>query len=529
MRVTFSWARLTFSGLALFFAALFFPQSQKIDSLNFLLQKANHDTTRVSLLAAICEYIYIQNPDTLIPIGQRIIALADKNYKTAGAKENKAFLSAKGAALNNIGYVFYIKGNTKEAVANWEKSLAIMTKLCSEFAKGDNKCKLQIASNLNNLAAVYNNQGNIPASMEYHHKSLRIREEAGDKEGIAFSLANIGALYSNQKDFTRALDYHLKSLGLREEIKDKRGIAESYTNIGFVYNNLADTSRHRDSLLSLALDYYNRSLVLQEEIADKIGIPISLNNIGAVYFEKGELAFNKKEKANEFYERALDYYNRSRELREKAGDKQGLAYTLNNIGGVYLRLNDYKKAELYCTKGFRLASELNFPLNMREACEKLNKIYAATGRYKEALRFYKLYVSLSDSLMNEEVTKKTTRQQLQYEFDKKERAQLSAREKKDALAAEKLKQQKMIVLFVGACLLLVALFAVFILRSFLQKRNANRLLEEKNLLIEKQKALVEAKQKEILDSIYYARRIQRSLLTPDQYILKNLKRLKKKN
>ena len=38
-------------------------------------------------------------------------------------------------------------------------------------------------------------------------------------------------------------------------------------------------------------------------------------------------------------------------------------------------------------------------------------------------------------------------------------------------------------------------------------------------------ALGEEKQKEILDSIYYARRIQRALITPEFYINKSLNRL----
>ena len=38
----------------------------------------------------------------------------------------------------------------------------------------------------------------------------------------------------------------------------------------------------------------------------------------------------------------------------------------------------------------------------------------------------------------------------------------------------------------------------------------------------------EAKQKEILDSIYYARRIQRALITNETYIKKNLIRLRAK-
>jgi hypothetical protein len=47
-------------------------------------------------------------------------------------------------------------------------------------------------------------------------------------------------------------------------------------------------------------------------------------------------------------------------------------------------------------------------------------------------------------------------------------------------------------------------------------------------LIEKQKRFVEEKQKEILDSIYYARRIQNAILPTEKYIDKTLKRLMKK-
>jgi hypothetical protein len=45
----------------------------------------------------------------------------------------------------------------------------------------------------------------------------------------------------------------------------------------------------------------------------------------------------------------------------------------------------------------------------------------------------------------------------------------------------------------------------------------------------KQKQEVEEKQKEILDSIHYAKRIQTALLTSEYYIEKNLKRLSNEN
>jgi hypothetical protein len=45
-------------------------------------------------------------------------------------------------------------------------------------------------------------------------------------------------------------------------------------------------------------------------------------------------------------------------------------------------------------------------------------------------------------------------------------------------------------------------------------------------VIRKQKKIIEEKQKEILDSIRYARRIQDAMLTSQSYIERNIKRLR---
>lgn len=63
---------------------------------------------------------------------------------------------------------------------------------------------------------------------------------------------------------------------------------------------------------------------------------------------------------------------------------------------------------------------------------------------------------------------------------------------------------------------------VYLISEFVKARQkAERQLAE-------QKRMIEEKQKEILDSIHYAKRIQKSLLTPEQIISKTLARLKKK-
>lgn len=76
-------------------------------------------------------------------------------------------------------------------------------------------------------------------------------------------------------------------------------------------------------------------------------------------------------------------------------------------------------------------------------------------------------------------------------------------------------------------MLLIAVLIFYILRSNVQRKKANKLLFEQKTLIEKQKDLVDEKQKEIIDSIMYAKRIQMSILPNEKYIEKNISRLNK--
>ena len=68
-------------------------------------------------------------------------------------------------------------------------------------------------------------------------------------------------------------------------------------------------------------------------------------------------------------------------------------------------------------------------------------------------------------------------------------------------------------------LALVLLFAMIMFNRF-------RVTRKQKVIIEQQKHLVEEKQKEILDSIVYAKRIQQSLMPTEKYIEKNVSKLK---
>ncbi|MEZ4739994.1 MAG: adenylate/guanylate cyclase domain-containing protein, partial [Flavobacteriales bacterium] len=110
----------------------------------------------------------------------------------------------------------------------------------------------------------------------------------------------------------------------------------------------------------------------------------------------------------------------------------------------------------------------------KEACQCLYGAYKAMGNGKEALRYFEQMVMLKDSVFNEENTKKLTRLEMQYEFDKKEAATRAEQDRKDAIALQELKRQKLVRNgFMGGFAVVLLFAGVFLFQR-------NRINKEKN-------------------------------------------------
>ena len=335
---------------------------QITDSLFNVLKISEQDTARVNTLNAIAYEFANNNPDTSIYFAGEARALAIKlDYKmgianaymtignaltnlgdyekalknsndaltlyeqlqpiTAGTEKTAGttkILKQKAKVFNYIGIIYWRLGNYQEALKNYFASLKVREEI------GD---KLGIALCYNNIGNIYRDQGNFSEALKNHFASLKIKEETGDKQGIANSYNNIGVIYRDQENYPEALKNYFASLKIKEEIGDKQGIARTYNNIGVIYN---DQSNYTD-----ALKNYFASLKIRKEIGDKQGIALTYNNIGIVYRDQGN------------YTDAMKNHFASLKIREEIGDKQGIALSYNNIGMLCMKLKKYKEASQY--------------------------------------------------------------------------------------------------------------------------------------------------------------------------------------
>jgi uncharacterized membrane protein YvbJ len=105
------------------------------------------------------------------------------------------------------------------------------------------------------------------------------------------------------------------------------------------------------------------------------------------------------------------------------------------------------------------------------------------------------------------------------------KAQKAIDDKEAQLQIQKAKEKEKIQMIIAwssvIVLILVIAFAILI-------SNRLKVTRRQKSEIERQKVVIEDKQKEILDSLHYAKRIQNSLLSNEKYIDRILKKLKGK-
>ncbi|HXB38906.1 MAG TPA: tetratricopeptide repeat protein [Bacteroidia bacterium] len=482
------------AAILLFIFITGFAFAQNIDSLKLALKNAKQDTTRCNILGVLSETA----PDgEWEAFNDQLKNLAEQNIAKGRGPKN-FYLQHLALALHNKGYIKEREGDITKALENYHAGFKIQQEINN---------KVGMATSLSNFGKIYYDQGDIPKALEYTHKALKIQEEINDRKGEAYSLNNIGFIYKTQGDAEKALEYCTKSLKIQEEINNRGGIAIQLNNLGYMNEYLGNFPK--------AIGYYQQGLKIQEEINDKKAMAYSLNNLASIY--------NRQGKTSE----ALLYHHKSLKIREEMNDKRAITYSLINIAGILLKQSEINEALPYANKGFKNAKELGFPDQIRDGANILKRIYRKENKDKAALEMYELEILMRDSISNEQNKKVSIKNQLKYEYEKKAAADSIrvAEEKKVTTAQLKQEQTQRYALYCVLCL--VGLFAVFMVNRFRITNKQKKVIEAQKKVVEEQKNIVDEKQKEILDSINYAKRIQTALMPHEKYIARNMYKLRR--
>lgn len=362
--------------------------------------------------------------------------------------KERSYTEAKAIAYDLMGVSHYLRSNYSEALNYYQKSLKIKEEI------GD---KNGISKTISNIGNIYQDQGNYSKALEYYLRSLKIKEEIGDIEGNAYPITNIGTIYKAQEEYTKALDYFQKGLKIMQEIDNKNGIATIFNNIGGIYQVQANYPN--------AIEFYNKSLKISEEIKDKKGAALTFSNIGVLYKEKENLT------------KALEYYHKSLKLKEEIGDKKGIAIIIYSIGYIYIEKRDYTKALQYCNKSLKISQEIGALQEEKYACKCLYQTYKTQGNANKALIYLEKIQIIEDSLNQQETGKKLQQMEFQKQvledsLAREKIIQLEKQKKEEIIQIKKRKNQIQYSLMLMFVLFLAALIAAMTKFSYKPKMAA---------------------------------------------------------
>lgn len=480
--------------------------SSVLDSLTNILESSKEDTNKVIILNALCFESKQVSPEKAIHFAEDALKLSQNLY----------FKNGEAKALFYIGLVYRYSYNFEKSLEYYLQSLKIQKEI------GDKK---EIINSLTRIADIYKIQRNWDKSMEFYISALKLSEEVlanselttnpekqiENKKQVGRIYYLIGHLYKKQNDFDGSLKYFFRALKIYEGVKDEKNIADISMSLGIIFYDRSNNDKSQTFVYKgvhkEAMDYILKARKLYVKNNNNHGIIRADNHLAYISAGQGK------------FERALEYGFAGLKLSQETKNEDMTASLYGTIGDIYYAQENYQKALEYLEICYQGAKAVNNQHYIRDLYLSFASIYSKLNDYKKAFRFHKLYSEMKDTLLNRESSKQIREMSTKYESEKKDKELF----KKDAeIAKQQMETEKQNLQRNGFItgFALVLFLAFFIFRGYRQKHNANHLLEGKNILIEKQKLLVEVKNIKITDSINYAKRIQQAIL-PSQELIKS--------
>lgn len=456
-----------------FLLSIIFPvlvQGQN-DSLKKIILSTRSDTAKFRLCNQYSALLSSSDNKSSIYFASEAEKIALKN------KDKRAQAEAK----NNLAFGLYYSGESDSAIKIFNQSILLAREA------GDSTCVLWA---MNRLGFIYREKGDYAKALMAYNQSLASNVNEKNKPEAANSYLNIGVIYNDQKNYKDALRYEETGLKLYAETGEKARIANSLARIGNTYLDMMDTVK--------AMDHYLRSLDMFTKANNPRGIAVCLNNIANIYKEKKDVP------------KALDYYDRALVIREKIGDKNGVSIICNNVGVLYLSQKDYEKADYYFNKGLQIAIALDYREQMKANYRGLSQTYEALGDYKKALEYFKNYYDINDSLFNAKNSEQINELNAKFDTERNLRAN-------ESLTKENELQNRR-NLFMAAAIALLLMLVIVVWMNATKSKRSNVLLQQQKSEIIQQKKIAEEQHRDIVDSITYAKRIQRAVMPTQEEI-----------
>lgn len=355
----------------------------------------------------------------------------------------------------------------------------------------------------------FSRENDVKKRFDLNLKALKIFESIKDSGGIAQINENIGVSLVEQRRYREAIKYHFMVLQYSSRKKLTGLLISSTMSVADCYSSL----RKVDS----AIYFMKRLEINFPQDASKSSLAIFYSNLGNTYYNLGEVTKNKNDYLN-----SISYATKSKNTCiEYKLDDDDLAYAVGLLAVGYLSLNEFDASEKNYIEAIKIYQRKNMHFELNQMYSEITQLYIKMGEKNKSYNYFFKYDSLSKLIYSEENINSVSSMKTQFETEKKE-SENKLLQAENELSGKTIKQQRIVTYIIIGGLLMTALLAFFIFNGLKKQKKAFVIISKQKEEVHRQKEIIEEHQKETIDSINYAKRIQYALLANNDLLKRNL-------
>lgn len=397
------------------------------------------------------------------------------------------------AKLIFLGLMVSVAYGQQKAIDSLKKILAV--------TKTDDTTKVNL---LNQIS--FDSYGvNIPELKTYAAKAIALSLKLKYSYGEALAYKNIGLGYLGSNADPMALEYFDKSLAIFRQLNDKLNSARILNNMGYYYGRIKYHEQER-SYLRQALDAVKglNKTTVEAVILGNIGNSYEDANQPDSALQYYQMAFDKFSKVNQSnssliantnmtsvflklkrVDRAVYYANR---LQVMLNSKN--SYTPKDVAAAYLILGQlnfqqkkYPQSLAFFNQSLVIGSGTGNPETTAEVYRGYYLLDSVKGNYFGALKNYKQYVHLNDSLINVNksriVSLYAAKSDLQKRADENEKLKIEQEKDQTIISHQHTTE---VILIVG--LIIIAVGLIYFISINNQVKIQSKVISEQNKILE---------------------------------------------
>ncbi len=275
---------------------------------------------------------------------------------------------------SHLGWLYFRKGELQKARELLEESAAAYERLGDALGQFHNDYY---------LGAVYTQQKEWGRAIAHFERHIAAAEALDQRDELDLAYLELGNVYRQQRQWDRAEEYLRRGLTIAQETNDYSAQAQAYHYLGMIYG--------RQDRLE-AIDYLSQALDIVRNRTKQPHMEAMIQNTLAETLVR----FNRLTEA-------VDAFETSAALKERLGDRAGLAMTYGGLARLYHRQWQFGRAADYYQRDLDLLNE-DAAANVawiQQITNSLGEVHRLAGDLGAAAECFQRTLALAEDIPDE--------------------------------------------------------------------------------------------------------------------------------